>query len=219
MTDKKQTKNLIEELAKKAEPVKQAMSPLLKTGIFVLISLLYIAFMVWAFYTPRQDFISKLSTLAFGTEQFIALLIGVLAAAASLWISTPGKAGGKPLKYTAGGLLVLLIITLLFGEDMHNSFHALDMNMLLRGTHCSFDIMVFALPPLFLLFYLIKKLAPTKPALAGFFAVLSVVAFSYLAIRATCAQDNIHHQMSSHILPLFIYITAGYFIGSKFLRW
>ena len=219
MTDKKQTKNLIEELAQETAPVKPAMSPVLKTCLFVIAALLYISFMVWAFYTPRQDLISKFSTLSFGIEQFIALLVGVLAAAATFWIATPGKEGEKTLRYAAVLLLLLLSCCIFFGEDLHGSFHSIDFNTLLHGAHCSVDIMIFALPPLILLLYLIKKLAPTSPALAGLFAALSVTAFGYFAVRSTCAQDSVQHQMLSHLVPLFIYIAVGYFVGRKFLRW
>jgi hypothetical protein len=89
MTTARDTDRLIEHLAQAGEPIQPLRRPWLRTAIWFVLSLPYIAVVV-ALMSPRGDLVAKLSDARFLIEQIAALLTGIIAAAAALATTIPG---------------------------------------------------------------------------------------------------------------------------------
>jgi hypothetical protein len=83
------TEELIRRLAEDIEPVRPLRSPWIRTGVWLVLALPYVALIVLLM-SPRGDLPSKMSDVRFVIEQVAALATGITAAMAAFATGVPG---------------------------------------------------------------------------------------------------------------------------------
>ncbi len=83
------TEKLIQTLVETAQPVRPLPRPWMRTALWLVIAIPYIALVVHVM-SPRADLISKLMEARYLIEQFAALATGIAAAIAAFAMTIPG---------------------------------------------------------------------------------------------------------------------------------
>src|SRR5262249_14441732 len=83
------TEKLIERLAEVVEPVRPLARPWIRTAVWLLVGVPYVALVVFVV-SPRADLIAKVSEWGYAIEQLAALATGITAATAAFATVIPG---------------------------------------------------------------------------------------------------------------------------------
>lgn len=210
------TDNLIEKLVAEAKPVSAHALPslLLYHALFGLC--LALAIMVFVL-GPRHDLAFAMTTASFWTKLGYASLLFTLLLPALLALSRPVKAG-FPWLLVASLLGVLALIALF----QVNSAEPDQRHALLWGATalvCPWLITLISMPVLISLLTAMRKLAPLKPALAGFAAGIFSGAIGVFVYSFHCPEVSIPFIAIWYTLGILITGIAGSVGGCLVLRW
>jgi hypothetical protein len=88
-----------------------------------------------------------------------------------------------------------------------------------EGIMCTTCITLSSLIPAGFLFYEIRKAAPTKLKLIGFFCLLYAASLGAFTLRLTEQVDSYEHLIMWHYIPIFVIGGLGALISQKILKW
>ena len=209
-----QTDGLIQELSKQAKPVKRLPPPYQRCICWLGSAMLCLGVGV-ALIGLRPDFDEKWMTGAFLVQAALTLSVAVLSAVGAFTLSVPSEekralTGLAPL-VALGSWIAFLIISLMMSPE----------GMLSPGSGmaCVRDIIILALPPAGILFFMIHRAAPLMLRWAGVLISLSVAAFGALGTQLICRNDDLPHILMWHVIPVLVIGGAGAILGERLLRW
>ena len=70
-----------------------------------------------------------------------------------------------------------------------------------------------------LMAWIVRKAAPTRLALAGFWIAFGSGAFGSFLMQFVCPKENFAHVALWHVTPVLVLAAAGAILGRKLLRW
>ncbi|MDB2682650.1 NrsF family protein [Alphaproteobacteria bacterium] len=207
------TDKLIGNLCNELEPVKKCCHPSMCLALWAVISLAYIGGMIWLM-GLRHDFDARLMDPAFLFEVSLITLLGAASVACTFWLRVPDMRGAKwmlPVPFTLIAVygLWMGIRAFTFNIDMPEmKFH-----------HCMKEGALIVMFPAVFMFFTVFKGCTTRPVLMSFMNAFGIASVGYLALRLTCASENIGHVFYAHLMPLIIVGTFVGFLARRLYKW
>jgi len=211
----KNTDKLIATLVSEGGAVKEAPRPVVSCAVWILGALFYVATLVLGYFGARPDLAAKLVEPLFAAETFSLLALIVTASYAATLLSFPDLYQRKralllPIIAAATFALVLALEWMADTPPAPPPPHAME---------CLLCITLLALPPALIIFYKIRRMASTRPALAGCAALLASFGIGALTLRLSEPTDSISHLLVWHYLPMIAVGLIGLALGRKIFRW
>jgi hypothetical protein len=207
------TDELISRLSKDAPPVRRLPRPELRLAAWLAGTLAAVAAGALAG-GCRADLASALGSAAFRARALAGLAVAALAALGALSSAVPGRersAAARLLPAAAlAGWVLLLCADALRAREVHAG---------LFQWHCVGHIAALAAAPAALLYLMLRRAAPVRPALSGGLAVLAAASAANLGTQFICANDSAAHALVSHLLPVVAAALLGAAAARRALRW
>ena len=207
---------LIDSLVRDVTPVRPLAPPAVRVARWAMLSALCLAAGV-ALAHVRRDFGDALWTASFLVQASLLIGTALLAATATLVAGVPGAeprltTHWLPLGAVAAwaGWLVAAIVAQPGPSRVWWPTPA---------PHCAMDITVLGLVPGLLLWSLVRRSAPLRPAWAGLLAMLTASAVGALGTQLLCPNNDGAHLLVWHVGPVMGLTVAGIQLGRRFLRW
>ncbi len=200
---------LIANLSRAVAPVSPAPSAnTLGTAWFVL-SAVYVVVATHMFGPARAGAFSQLAT----EPRF--LLESLLGAAAILWTSLLAFRAAIPAaltrQFAAGGLVLMALWLAQYVIGLVSP--ALEPSMVGKRSHCYYETMIYALPPILVGVFLIRRLYPLRFVRTAMSLSLAAGMLPALYMQLACMYEPAHI-LSLHILPGLLMVLAGAAIAS-----
>lgn len=205
--------NLIDKLGEDLEPVKPMATPL-QRAIMWFFGGLFSVILVGAFLGFRMDLDEKVLEPMFLTELSLLFLLSASAAYASAWLSLPDGAEKSkiiivPYLTVAAAAMIVLSEIFQHGFELKNfSFH-----------HCMMDAMMMGAVPVFLMIWMMRQGATTRPVLSALTNMIAAGGIGYIGLRITCGSDAIGHMCAYHIMPFVLGGLVLGLIARKLYHW
>lgn len=210
---------LLETLVKDLTPVRPrrpAWQLVLVWSIFPILSALFV---LW-FRHVRSDVSLKMTDMMFMTENTLMLAASIMAAYTALWLSVPSLHVPRLAKATGVAAVGCWAVLLVYA-GVHISASELTHHLqqeLMDPHGCISCIMLLALLPSAVLFYMCRRAAPLRPLTTGFFILLANGSFLALVTRYTCALDYFPHLFFAHFMPVMVLGVLGLVAGRFLLK-
>lgn len=208
------TQDLIKSLSDSYAPQKPIGSPIKQTALWTAVLWLYFAAVLTLVMHVRANLMETLAHPAFLFEIILSTLIGLSASYASAVLRVPDQYNQRSI--TAIPLTLLASLALWLGLQLPYegiSFAAIHFN------HCATEGLLLGIIPLSAAVFSARKGATTHPLAMGYMNILSIAAYSYVALRLACSLDSVTHSGFYHSSP---YLIAGLcigFIARKLYKW
>jgi hypothetical protein len=211
------TDDLIARLAADLKPVRRT-ALLERLALVITAALVVSAALMWIWLGLRPDMAEATDTAIFWIKSAYTLILGLL----GLWgverLGRPGSSGRAPL---LGALICFVVVTVAATMNyMSAPAHVRD-EMLMGGTAAVCPLYVMALSTPFLAAGLafMRRLAPTKPALAGAAAGLAAGALGAWVYSFHCTEQGLPFLASWYSLGIAAVVVIGALLGKALLRW
>lgn len=214
MSEKKDTKNLIDELTGQLEPVKVMPHPLRIVLPWLGFAILYISLAVAAL-SIREDIFLKLKDPMYCFEMAMMLMISMSAAFSAMWLRVPDMRGQKwmlAVPLTAFSLFIIWTSLRAGLEDAQMP----DLGIMCM---CILEATIFGAIPAMAIWFLSTRGRTTHPYLISLMNVLSIGGLGYVALRITCRDDDIAHIALYHIAPYMVFGIILALAGRTIYRW
>ena len=166
---------------------------------------------------PRADLMQKTESVRFLSETAGIFLTFLVAGLGALLLSVPGQL--RTEKYL---LLLSLSLALWLGTlcafGISETLHANPLTMD-WGYACTVAILCLAITPSALLFFLVRRQAPTRLGWNAFAVATSAFSAGALALQIHCPIDAVLHHLVWHGLPVFVFGALSASVGAKILQW
>ncbi|MBI2605071.1 MAG: DUF1109 family protein [Deltaproteobacteria bacterium] len=203
------TEKLIEELVLASKPVKRLDSPVSRFSRWLLFSISCVT-AATLLCGLRSDLSLAIGRAGFSLQAVSALGLAVLSALSAFILSVPDR---KRLWLWA---IPLITLVLWFGAIGREFLVAENVQGGI-GFSCARDIVLFALLPGMLLFWMLRRAAALEPGRVGVLAALAVAALGAAGIQFICMNDDPLHALLWHWLPVALVGGAGFAIGRVML--
>lgn len=212
--------NLIKKLAKEGELPVQTLSPAWQVTKWLLFTVLFFGGLT-AFAGFRPDIKEKVSEIPFLIELGLAIFTTVFAGVAAVWLSLPDIRQQAWVRWLPFVPLSLLVAFLGSGIEpgMSEMAHAFSEECQMGKYDCAVHLVLLALIPGIILFFIMRRAAPVHYFWAGGMAVLAVTGSGYILMRLLEENDSFFHLFLWHFLPMVCCSIVGIFIGKWALRW
>jgi hypothetical protein len=209
------TEKLIAELAQSSGKKSKAFNPLVLFIKWIIFSVIYIILLA-NFLHLRPDLSAALQDTKFFAELVILLAIIILSSYSCIYLAIP-DAGQKRAVFILPliPLAALMIYTIFLMLDS-KGYHATPGN---EGIMCTTCITLSSFIPAILLFLQIKKAAPTRLGLVGFYCLIYAASLGAFALRLEEQVDSYEHLIIWHYGPIFALAAFGALISKKILKW
>lgn len=209
------TEQLILQLTQDKNP-KASFQPIKNWMLWTLapISVMILRFFLWQRQSPD---LTKNFDSSFFLESLLLALLFVLVPYLTFKQSVPGF---KNLKITVltSALFVGWIFLLIFRATATDLKEA-QSDIFLQGMACSYEILLMALLPLALIFFVLKRGASVHPVRSGMMAATSATMMGTLVLQVICQAASSVHVLAFHFGAVFLISVIGAFLGTIFLRW
>jgi hypothetical protein len=200
---------LIANLSRDVAPVSPA-PPVNTLGVaWFAMSAVYVVVATHMFGPARVGAFSQLAT----EPRF--LLESLLGAAAILWTSLLAFRAAIPAaltrQFAAGGLVLMALWLAQYVIGLVSP--ALEPSMMGKRSHCYYETMIYALPPILVGVFLIRRLYPLRFVRTAMSLSLAAGMLPALYMQLACMYEPIHI-LSLHILPGLLMVLAGAAIAS-----
>lgn len=212
-SDRKTTEDLIGHLASGLEPVRVLSHPLKR--VFPWIGLV-IAYMTVVIYMLglRPDMAEMLHNPSYLFELSITSAMAVTASFAAIWLCVPDMRGQEWI--VAPPLVLLGVFTLWTGFRIVLAPFEMPHHI---WSHCSTDSILFGIVPAATIFFLSMKGKTTHIYLLPLMNALAVGGPGYVALRMTCASEDIAHILTHHTAPYILFALLAVAAGRRIYRW
>lgn len=210
------THDLIEQLAQ--ENTSQVKRP--RSGLMAFIWF-FISFFVVVFATRffgfQPHFLEQLDNPRFVVELLLGLVIIVSSVAVAFKISRPGEEStGKYWVLLFIALWVAAVTLTLWPLIQSGKTAGVWANI---TSTCFSTVFFLAIIPGAILFWMIRKLAPTSPCWTGALATLSGATLGTLILESHCVSADYLHTLLAHMAPVVFIMLIGALLGGWLLRW
>ena len=205
---------LIDRLARDAEPVKPAPHPLRLGAAWLAIMLLYLAVLL-GFSGMRPDWMQQLHAPWFLAEIAILFLILLSTSASAALLSFPDLYQMRPLALTPIGLFGVFAVLLFMSWRAHMPPPPLPDHDL----ECTVCITLVSIPPAIGILYTMRRIASTHYRYAASVALLCAFSVGALWLRLHEINDSIVHVVEWHYLPMLAAGAIGLALGKALLKW
>jgi len=212
------TDDMIKKIASSAKPIKKLGTPLIRFLKFIVAAALCVGVGI-AVGGFRHDIGTKLSEPMFILEALIILFLVISSAAAALVISMPNTKQSLWAKRFPFVPLLVWLGFLAFELFFVYRDMGMDGFMIDYGMMCVRDILLLAVVPGLVLFFMIQKAAPTKLGLVGVLILLAVAALGAMGTQFMCSISDPLHILLWHFVPVLSLGGIGLFLGRMILRW
>ncbi|MEZ5813402.1 MAG: NrsF family protein [Alphaproteobacteria bacterium] len=211
--DEQNLDKLIDGLTGELEPVKPLAHPFLRILPFFVVSILYVAALVFLV-GLRPDIGDKFSDPAWMFETFLMGFTAISAGIAATFLCVPDACGKKwmiapPL--TALGIFAVWSAFRAISEGLHMPQLHMD--------HCMGEGVFMAAIPMTMLLFMIRRGATTKPGLSCLMNITAAGALGYIGLRFTCMMDTVGHATVSHLIPYLLIGAAMGIAARKLYKW
>jgi hypothetical protein len=211
------TEVLIEALAGRLEPVSPG-APVRRMALFVLGGAAVSAVLMLEVLGLRADFGRAMATPMFWTKFAYSLALGGLGLWAAERLGRPGAAWDRPGLIGLGVVVVFGVLAMIrFASAAPDARRHLVMGH--SAMLCPWYIFAFSLPVLAGLMIGLRRLAPTRPVLAGFAAGLASGGLAAFVYAFSCNESGMPFVAVWYTLPVLAAGLAGASIGRFALRW
>ena len=203
----------IDKLCDDLEPVKCARHPLLCSSALVVVSAIATILMV-LYVGVRHDIADVVRNPNFVFEIVLSTLIGLSATYCTALLRVPDMRGQKwvlAVPLTMSGIFVLwklIYIGLGHFTMPHLEFH-----------HCMEEGMMIAALPAIFMFLMVARGFTTRPVWMAVMNGLGIATIGYLALRFTCASEDLGHTLYTHLLPFIILGIVFGFLARRVYKW
>jgi hypothetical protein len=208
--------DLIATLVRDVVPVRPLASPAVRLARWAVVSALCVAAGV-ALARVRHDLGETLWTTSFLVQAVLLIGTAVLAAMAALIAGVPGASSTLATRLLPLGAITLWagwLVAAIVAQPGHSRLWWPT-----PSPDCAVDITLLGLVPGLLLWSLVRRAAPLRPAWAGFLATLTAAAAGALGTQLLCPNDDAAHLLVWHVGPVIALAVAGLQLGHRFLRW
>ena len=211
------TRDLIEQLSHRVEPVKPLAPPHVRFGVWLVAALLCVGAGV-GLSSLRQDLGQIVDSPVFLLETVLIGLTAVFSAGSAFVLSVPGTRGRltgtlPPLAAALWGITLLVILGI---DERYATGFAVEF---LGGEGCLARILILGVLPGVLLFIMIRQAAPLDDRQTGILAALAVAALGALGLQFVCLNNHPVHLFLWHFLPVVAVALLGSLLGRWFLNW
>lgn len=210
------TEELINVLAKNAEPVVRLWHPAARAMAWMMGSLLYAGAIVWLI-GPRPDLADKLGDPRFIIEIGAALLTSMMAAAAAFCAGCPGR----PLWERFAPLPFLAVWLASLGEGCWRQWVQSGPEGLIVSLDlvCFQNILMVSILPALIILLMIRQGAPLAPMSTTGLATLAATALGAAALRFFHAQDVSVMLLVWQFGSVILLASIGFLAGRSLLKW
>lgn len=216
MTTQKETLHLIDRLAAEAGTVRPLASPVLRTEIWLALSLPFVAMMV-ILYSPRADLLEKLSQTRFLIEEGAALATAIMAALAAFAQVVPGS--NRRVIWLAALPVGLWLATLGIGclaDWMRAGAAGLRVT---NDIGCLGKIALIGSLPALAMVWMLRRGAPLAPRGTLFLAILAAAALGNFGLRLFHSQDAGLMVLIWQAGSVLLLAAGAGLCGPRFLCW
>jgi hypothetical protein len=211
------TYDLIATLAAEASTTQPASSMRRYTQALAmgLVVSLVLVLVLWGI-NPRLDILAH--TQAFWVKLLWLLLTCIFAAPVVLHLSRPGVAAGRGVWGIAASLAGMAVLAIWQVSQVDAATGA----QLMLGVSwqvCSASIAVLSLPLLAALLWMLRGMAPTRPALTGASAGLMASAMAGLVYSLHCPETAYAFLAIWYVAGMSLMASLGAVLGTRLLRW
>jgi len=204
---------LIDELAAELTPVRRPPSLAAGFWLWLLASVAFVTAITLATGPMRPGFAAQLAASPrFALESLLGFGAAALAMLGALRLARPGDNPLRTRALPGLGLLGLWVIALGVGFVSP----ALEPSMLGKRPHCVIETQLYAVPPLLLGLWLLRRLAPLQRVWTGALAGAGAGALPALIMNFACMYAP-QHVLFFHLGPAFLVIGVGAWLGSRVL--
>jgi hypothetical protein len=205
---------LIRELAGDLSPPPRLATARTAALAWLAAAVLFVAAVTLATGPLRPGALRQLvSEAGFGVDVLLGLVAGAAAILGLMRLRIPGLASG--LRGAAPALALLLAWFALQGFA-YLVQPALASTLGARPG-CSFQVVLFALPPLAAALVVARRAAPLERGWTGLLAGVAAGALGALAMELACMRDPLH-ALTAHLAPVLLVAAAGAGLGRLALR-
>jgi hypothetical protein len=198
MSKQNSTDDLIASLAEDLEPVKPIANPLYCIVPWIVLTILYTAFIVYSL-GLRFDVHEKLQSPEFLFEMINVFVMGAVAAWCSVLLRYPDVRGTKWLLSVPVTLCLSLAVwhlCIVYSKGFQVP------NLTLH--HCVKDAGLIGGFPILIMLIVVRRGKTTFPRWMAFMNVLAVGAVGWIGLRLSCMSDDIGHTFLYHFFPFVI---------------
>ena len=213
---KADTNQLIRELTGKVPPVRRQAAPLVRTIIWVAISLAYIGFFVLIM-PVRQDLSPDSRGPAFVLEQAAALITGLTAAMAAFASVVPGY----NRKWMALPLVPFAVWLASLGPACIQELNQLGLQHipLSHNPWCAPFIVIFGALPAIVITVMLRRGAPLTPRLTAAFGGLAAAGLANVGVRMVHPEDVSIMLLLWHVGTVLALSALAGAAGKYFFNW
>ncbi len=204
---------LIGALAADLQPVSRPGRIAHRVALWLAVSWTYTVLIVSVTGPWRAGFTQQLvASPQFLAESLLGLATGAALIVAALRLGIPDST--HPLRRS---VVPLVLAACWAGSYVLGLWHpALDPSMLGKREHCSWEAMVYSLPPLLAGLVLLRGLLPLHPRISGALLGLAAGALPALAMQFACMYTP-GHSLSFHLAPALAIAVLGALIAPVLL--
>ena len=213
-----ETDQLVNELVKKSSPVKPMRPPWVRALLWLFVLLCIVTAGI-SLYGARADLGEAMLHPLFITEASALLISGLCATFATFQLSVPRETISKRT------LLLLLAAVLLLLASQFNCMRLTDLETVKEALRSGHRLKVFisglafiSLPAI-LLYFIIRRGAPTRLPWIGGSAALALTSFSSLSCKFICPIDDPGYLLVWHYFPIFMLTVIGLTLGRRLFKW
>lgn len=211
------TRQLIEQLAAHATPVRVLASPLRRALSWIALAAAIVAVAV-ANFGLRPDLIVALSTPAVALEWSAAVLTGLLAAYAVFQISVPGRSPRWAWLPVPALILWLSSVGLgCFGDWLHLGPQAFAIDS--SGWHCMRAISLISLPSGLVLLVMVRHAGVLRPASTALLGALSAAALSAAGVSLFHPGESALMVLVWHLGAVALLSALGWVLSGRLFAW
>ena len=210
-----ENKKIINDLCNDLRPCTPLAHPLLRMGPWVVLSLLYMAYVATEIVGLRADWQDMLMhNMRFQMDVVSGVFLGISSALVLGWVNLPDMRQQEWVMAIPGVALLLFLGNVIY--RLATADYSVDFTTHLESfNHCILLVGI----PLVALVILIRKGCPACHKRSALFATATITALGWVGLRFTCELDNVAQNFVIQFLPFLLIGLILSVFSHKFFRW
>jgi hypothetical protein len=178
--------------------------------------MLELGVLAWVATHTTNHFTAKLTHPVYVIELVFFAAAAIISTVLALRSAIPGRTLSASEATIAGVLMLTGTIVVAISQPMVTSNPLGD--FVRTGLPCAGDVVMFGALPWLLLWWLVRRGAPTSGWLSGLLVGAGALLFSFAVMRVACPIDEPLHLLTWHLLPALAVIALSTWAGGAWLR-